>query len=421
MNLPIPTVLCALAALGMAGCGAGAAASKGPAPTPVTIATALAPGERALFRGPGSVAAAHTYKVGFEIAGRITSVRHDVGDRVGVGEVLATIDRSDYDAQFRAAAARAASARVAAAKAANGSRPQERTAADDAAAAAQAQLDRARAGARLARSNRARYDELFRDGNISAQQHDSIVAADNDAQAQVAAARAQLAQIRAQGSLVNSGSRREDLAAADADATAAAANADLAAVTLRKTTIVAPADAYVLTRSVEPGSEAQPGGIAFTLTDARDPDVLVAVPESKLGRIAPGTRAALFVEGRRSTGTVARIEPAADPATRTASVRIRVPGLRLRPGSVVDVALGERRVPGTAAVPIAAIVTAPDGSQSVAVFDRARATTVRRGVHVLDSQSDRALVTGIAPGTLVVGAGAQLVAPGTPVRVVSGS
>ncbi|GAC1547923.1 MAG: hypothetical protein NVS2B17_32420 [Candidatus Velthaea sp.] len=421
MNRPILAALAGLMALGASGCGTRAAASSHPVPTPVTVATALAPGERAIFRGPGSIAAAHTYKIGFELAGRITSVQHDVGDRVAAGDVLATIDRSDYEAQYRAAAARAASAHAAAAKAANGSRVQERASAGEATIAAQAQVDRAQAGARLAHLNRTRYDELFREGNISAQQHDSVVAADTDAAAGVAVARAQLAQARAQGSLVNSGARSEDVAAANADAAAAAANAELAAVTLRKTTIVSPAAAYVLTRAIEPGGEAQPGTIAFTLTDARDPDVIVAVPERKLDRIALGTPAQIFSSGPGRRGTVVRIEPAADAATRTANVRIRVPGLRTRPGSVVDVALGERRALGTAAVPLAAIVTAPDGSQSVVVYDAAHATTARHGVRLLDSEGERALVTGIAPGTVVVSAGAHLVSPGTPVRVVSGS
>ncbi|MGB8264786.1 MAG: biotin/lipoyl-binding protein, partial [Candidatus Velthaea sp.] len=80
------------------------------AATPVELATAAAPGTRAIYRGPGTVAAAHTYRIGFEIPGRVTSVRVDVGDRVAAGTVLATIDTSDYGAQYRAAAARAASA-----------------------------------------------------------------------------------------------------------------------------------------------------------------------------------------------------------------------------------------------------------------------------------------------------------------------
>lgn len=420
MNTPTTASLMALTLAALSACARPSAAAPQPV-IPVTVATAVALETRPLYEGPGSIVAAHTYRLGFEIAGRVASVRYDVGDRVAAGAILATIDPADYAAQYRAASARAASAHADAAKAAHGARTQERLAALDGVAGAQGQLGRAEAAARLAAANRRRYDELFGDGDVSGEQHDVTVAADSDAVAQVAAARAQLAQARAQNSLVAGGPRSEDLAAAVADAGAADAAAELAAVTLRKTAITAPADAYVQMRAIEPGSESQPGSVAFTLTDAREPETLVAVPESKLPLIAPGTRAIVTVGGNRYTGTVIRMEPAADVVTRTAQVRIRVPGLRARPGAVVDVALGGVRPRGDAAVPLASIVTAPDGSQSVAVFDAAHATTARRSVRVFETDGERALVGGIAPGTRVVSAGAHLVRPGAAVRVVSGS
>jgi HlyD family secretion protein len=420
MNRWISAALTGFVATALNGCAHPSEASTEEA-TPVTLATAAVPPERSVFTGPGSVTAAHVYHVGFEIAGRIVNVRHDVGDRVAPGEILASIDAADYGAQYRVARARETAALAAAAKAAGGARTQERTAAFDAAGAAQAQLDRSVTAARLARANRARYDQLFADGDVSAQQHDATVAADSDARAQVAAARAQLAQALAERSLVDSGTRHEDIAAANADAAAAMASADLAAVTLRKTTIASPADAYVLSRAIEPGSEAQPGGVAFTLVDARDPDAVVAVPERKLGAIAPGMAAVVMVDGVAHRGSVTRVEPAADTVTRTANVRVRIAGLRVRPGSVVEVALGAVQTPGDAAVPLAAVTTAADGSQSVAVYDAAHATTARRTVRVIDSDGDRALVTGVSPGTRIVSAGAHLVRPGEAVRVVSGS
>jgi HlyD family secretion protein len=361
------------------------------------------------------------YRVGFESAGRIAEVRHDVGDRVAAGEVLAVIDDADYAAQYRAAEARAAAAAAVAAKTSAGARNGERSAAFAAVGAAQAQLDRALTAARLAQANRGRYDQLFAGGDVSAQQHDAVVAADTDARAQVDAARAQLGQARAERSLVDGGSRREDIAAAEADARAAAASAELAAVTLRKTAIAAPAAAYVLSRAVEPGSEAQPGGVAFTLTDARDPDVIAAVPERTLPQIAPGTVAIVSAGGAVYHGRVMRIEPAADTVSRTAAVRVQVPGLRVRPGTVVDVALGTRRAAGDAAIPLAAVMTAADGSHTVAVFDPRLATTAPRAVRLIDTDGDRALVAGIRPGTRIVSAGADLVHAGDAVRVVSGS
>lgn len=408
----------ATAALALGGCAARAATTAAPATTPVTLATAVAPASRARYAGPGTVAPQHTYRVAFEIPGRVVAVNADVGDRVAAGAVLATIDGSDYAAQARAADARALEAAAGAAKARNGARAQERVAADEAVTAASAQLDRALAAQRLADTNRARFDGLYANGDVAALQHDQMVASARDADAAVNAARAQLAQAQAQRSLVHEGPRGEDLAAAAAEASAASAGADLARVTLGKTRIVAPADAYVQQRDVEPGNAAQPGASAFVLVDARDPDVLVAVPETRLDGIAPGTRAVVRSGERAYAGRVTRVEPDADPGSRTAQVRVRVAALRARGGAVVDVTLGTERGAGDASIPLASVVTGPTGATSVLVYDAAARAATARAVRVVSGDADRALVSGIAPGTRVVRAGAALVKPGARLTVV---
>lgn len=412
--------LLTVAVLATSGCAARAAATSPPQPTPVTLATALAPAERSLYEGPGSIAPAHVYRIAFEIPGRVVAVNADVGDRVPAGTILAALDRSDYEAQARTAQARALEADAGARKARNGARLQERLAADDAVAAAQAQFDRASTAQRLAQANAARFDALYASGDVAAQQHDQTVAAADDAAAAVAAARAQLAQAQAQRALLREGTRSEDVAATTAQARAARASADLAGVTLAKTSVTAPVDAFVEQRAVEPGSDAQPGATAFVLIDARTPDVLIAVPESRLDRIAVGTEASVRIAGRRWRGTVTRIEPDADAATRTAQVRVGVPGLRARSGAVVDVALGSRTGTGDASVPLGAIVSDTSGGSSVLVYDAVRAVAVRRAVRVVSGDGERAEVAGIAPGTRVVRAGASLVKPGAPLTVVPG-
>jgi HlyD family secretion protein len=418
MSRPSLALLAAVT-LATSGCAARVAASattKTPA-TPVTLAIARAPGSQALYTGPGGVAPAHIFRVAFEIAGRVNAVNADVGDRVAAGSVLAALDRADYSAQVRTAEARALEAEAGARKASDGSRPQERLAADDAVAAAEAQLDRA-ITAQLAQSNADRFEPLYASGDIAAQQQDQTVATARDARAAVAAARAQLAQAEAQRALVHEGMRPEDVAATSAAARAALASADFARVTLAKTSIVAPADAYVQQRAVEPGSDAQAGTLAFVLIDARTPDVLIAVPESRLDGIVAGTGAIVRTPGRTYRGTIARIEPDADAATRTAQVRVRVPGLRARSGAIVDVSLGARTIEAQASVPLGAIVADPSGGSSVLVYDPVHALARRREVRVISGDGERAQIAGIAPGTRVVRAGASLIKPGAPLTVV---
>jgi multidrug resistance efflux pump len=416
----LPIALPTLAALALGGCAARAATVSAPPSTPVTLAIASAPAARAQYAGPGTIAPQHVYHIAFEIPGRVVAVNADVGDRVAAGTVLAAIDVSDYAAQARAADARALGASAAAAKAHNGARMQERVAADQSVSAAQALLDRALAAQHLADANRSRYDALYASGDVAASLHDQTIAAARDTAAAVSAARAQVTQAQAQRSLVRDGTRGEDLVSSAAEASAARAAADLARVTLGKGRIVAPADAFVQQRDIERGSSAQPGTSAFVLVDARDPDVIVAVPEARLDGIAPGSVATVRAAGRSYRGRVTRVEPNADPASRTAQVRIHAPSLRARSGAIVDVALGAAHIAGDASIPLASLVTDPTGATSVLVYDPATRSAARRGVRVVSGDADRALVAGIAPGTRVVRAGAALVKPGAALTVVPG-
>jgi HlyD family secretion protein len=412
----LPATLALAASAVLAGCAHTEVRAQERVATPIAIETARQPAPAAIYRGPGTVQAAHTYRVGFEISGRVGAVNVDVGDRVRAGEVLASIDASDYRAQYEAAQARVAVADAAALKARNGARPEERLEAQEALAARQAALDRALAARDLAAKNDARSQSLVVDGDVPVAQADGTHAALLDAEAQVRAARADLAAAQQALNVVRTGTRDEDLRAAAGDAAAARANAQLALVTLAKSSIVAPADAFVQSRAIEPGDDAQPGTVAFVLTSAAEPDVVVNVPETRLGALRPGTPASIDTGTSTVRGAVTRIEPSADSATHSALVRIHPAGPRLQPGSVVEVVLGSRPLHG-ASVSAGALIES-GGSFSVDVFDAAGGTVVRRSVRVLDTDGDRAVVSGLAPGERVVVAGQHDVVPGEAVRVV---
>lgn len=261
---------------------------------------------------------------------------------------------------------------------------------------------------------------MLASGDVAAQAADIAHVALVDARAQLAVARAQLASAEHTRALVDAGPRDEDRTSAIADARGARANVALERTTVAKAAILAPADAYVLSRETELGSDATPGAVVFVLTeDAASPDVRVDVPERYVAELSPGESAIVTLAGRAIRGRIARIEPAADPNSRTATVRIALPQLHARPGTVVDVALAPRHDVG-ASVPLGAIVTHGDASY-VETYDAVRATVARRVVRTIAALDDRANVTGIAPGTPVVVMGQHEAEPGDRVRVVTGS
>ena len=372
MRTSIKLLLLGASAVIVSGC---AARASSPAARGLGIAVEhpQTPETTAIYEGPGSISPAHTYQVSFEVPGRIARVNYDVGDRVAAGAVLATLDANDYAAQAGAASAQAQFA------------PN----------AAKAQLDRAQAAATLAHANYLRAQDLYSTGAISAQARDAAVAAEHDALGQVDAARAQLTQ---------SG--------------AALANAQYAQIMLGKTVLRSPAEVLVQKRAIEPGDTASPDVTAFTLISAGTPDVLVAVPERVRAAIQVGTTASVLSGGRRFRGIVSRAEPAADELSRTAQVRVRVPGLHVPVGSVVDVQLGAAQTHGLS-LPLGAVMTDPSGRTSVEVYDSFSNTLTARPVRVVSNAGDRVIVSGVTTSDAVVTQGQYEAKPGDRVHVVS--
>jgi multidrug efflux pump subunit AcrA (membrane-fusion protein) len=412
------SVLLGVGAFALSGCSRDAeAAVKQPAP--IAVESAQAAGTIAIYRGPGTAAATHVYRVGFEIGGRVSEIGADTGDRVAAGSTLAALDATDERAQFDSASARAASARASLQKALTGARPQERAQAAQIVDAAQANVARAQAALDLARANDARMRSLLVQGDVSQQQADTARTALLDAQGALLAAQAQAGQARQGASLIEAGERDEDKQLASAEANAAKANLALAAAALRKTRITAPADAFVQSRSVERGDQVSAGAVAFVLVDAAPSDVLVDLPERLASTVQVGTPVTIRSEGKTYAGRVYRVEPSADDATRTVRLRVRVSGATIRPGAVLDVAIGERALHG-ASVPANAVLQQGSGT-AVLVYDEKAGTVARRAVEIVSAQGERTVVDGVRPGERVVVAGQYAVSPGDAVRIASGS
>ena len=153
---PRLAVAVVFAATLLAGCGAEVETAEAPRPVLVTHPTATGNGASAFA---GDVRARQESPLSFRVGGNLVERRVDVGDRVRRGELLAVLDAGDLQAQARAAQAQLA--------------------------AAQAELGRARA-------DQARYAKLGKDQLVSRSTIDAHNAAAAAAQAQVNAARANL-------------------------------------------------------------------------------------------------------------------------------------------------------------------------------------------------------------------------------------
>ncbi len=153
--------------------------------------------------------------------------------------------------------------------------------------------------------------------------------------------------------------RQAQAAVKQAEANAAQAKAAVALIELqlKKTTVKAPIDGVLMTRNLEVGEIAAPGGIVMTIGQLENMKLVVYVPEDRYGKIAVGQKVTIAVDsypGQVFDGSVARIANQAEYTPRNVqtvegrestvyAVEIVVPNAdsQLKPGMPADVTFVE--------------------------------------------------------------------------------
>jgi RND family efflux transporter MFP subunit len=89
----------------------------------------------------------------------------------------------------------------------------------------------------------------------------------------------------------------------------------------------APIDGVVASRSVSVGDVVAPGLPLFVVIDPRSLRLEASVPAASVGDVHPGGAVTVEVQGYTEpfTGTIARVAPAVDPATRQLSLLVDIP------------------------------------------------------------------------------------------------
>ena len=349
----VAVVLVAVAAwISMRGGDAPAAAPAAQVP----VVTVTSPGQSVVSRtvtATGSLGARVDMPVGVVgEGGMVARVLVQPGDWVRAGQVLAVIERSVQVEQVRSLAAQVEVARADA-------------------KLAQAQLDRAKA--------------LVGRGFISAADIDQRTATRDAANARVSVAITQLAEQRARTGRLD---------------------------------IRAPASGLVLTRAVEPGQIVGSGsGVLFRMAKDGEMELLAQVAEGDLPTLRVGNSATVIPVGGKDqyVGRVWQVSPVVDPQTRQGIARIAVPyHAAIRPGgfAAVTITSGSGSAP---LLPESAVQSDPKGSYVYVV--NGKNMVERRDVTVGQVSDAGVAVTGGIAGTekIVTSAGAFLT-PGQKVK-----
>lgn len=279
--------------------------------------------------------------LGFRVSGRIASLAVDEGGAVKPGDVLATLDAEPFEQAVAAAEAELGALKANLAKLKAGNRPTE-------IAQARAVHDERLADLKNAELAYERARQLRPNGTISQANLDEAGANKSAAAARASSAREAL-------TLLEEGSRIEDIDAAEAQVRAAEAKLESARTSLADTRLAAPSAGTVLSRVREVGAIVAPSDMVFVVSLNEPVWVRAYVSEPDLGRVHPGMVVEVTSDSAPDhpyKATVGFISPVAEftpksvetPELRTDLVyRLRIvvdkPGPDLRQGMPVTVHL----------------------------------------------------------------------------------
>ena len=302
----------------------------------------------------GTIRARREAEIGFRAGGRIATREVDLGARVAAGQVLARLDPADLALAVRSA---------------------------------EADLAGAEAQAVQARADAARSAILRAQGWTAAAADEAKQAADRSAAERVAAARAAL---------------------------------QLARNRLDYGMLRAPADAVVTAVLADPGTVVAEGQPVLRLAEAGAMEADMALPEAAAAQLA-GATATVTAWARPELAMPASLRelaPAADPKLRTYAARFAIadPPPWLAYGMTATVRLARAGGEPLAAIPASALADRA-GQPIVWVIDPEGGAPQARPVGLRRLGADRALVSGLREGELVIGLGVQKLDAASRVRV----
>ncbi len=213
-----------------------------------------------------------------------------------------------------------------------------------------------------------------------------------------------------------------DVESAEAAWRAAAARRAQAQNRLGDATVRASVPGVIATRYVQGGDRVADGDPLFRLVNTRQLEFEATVPSEYVQQIKPGAAVELTITGYTAgtvTGRVARVNAAADPATRQVKVYVTVDNANgaLVGGLFASGSLVTHQQKDVLAIPTAAIRV--DGAKNwVMVLDHGR--LARRDVTpgLADEAQDRVEISaGLAAGDTVVAGALEGLVPGRPVIV----
>lgn len=338
-----------------------ACSKPAPAPEPVRAVKLFTVGASPVsssYEYAGEVRSRVESRLGFRVAGKIIKRQAEVGQRVKAGQILAQLDPQDY--KLAADSARAA------------------------VAAAVTNRD-------LAAADFKRFQGLKEQNFISGAELDRREAALKAAEAQVAQAQAQLANVGNQVGYAN---------------------------------LVADVSGVITAVEAEVGQVVSAGSPVVRIAQDGPRDVVFSVPEDKIASVAVGTvhqvRGWAADAAAPQNAKVRELAASADPLTRTYQAKLALEASAKWPLGATVYVLPSGAAPVGAAIklPTSALMQSAQGASQVWLLNKAAMTVSPMNVQVLTADGNEAVIgAGLKSGDSIVSAGIHVLAPGQKVTI----
>ena len=390
---------------------------------PVAVSTARAVSREvpAFVQATGSLVAEETSDVASQASGQVVSTPVNVGAFVRQGDVVARLN--DRDARLRLQQAQAAVGQAVAAvrqaEARLGLQPggsfQASTIPE--VRASGSNLEQAQAELRLAEANEKRYRSLVESGDVAMATYDQYRTARDTARAQVNAARQQL-----EVAINTARQSNQAVQSAQAGVESARAAVAIAQKAVADAVIRAPYAGYISNRPVAVGEYVTPSSVVATVLRTNPIKLQLLVPEADAPHLSPGMGVSLEVDAfrdRKFAGSVSAVNPAIDPASRSATIEALVqnPDNALRSGMFATARIARQGGTRSVYVPRAAVLSDPN-TQSYRVFVIEGDTAKLRVVQIGTEEGDLIqILSGVEADEPVATANLQQLFEGARVRV----
>lgn len=266
------------------------------------------------------------------------------------------------------------------------------------------------------------------DPTAIADQSTSAKIAVTNAQAQLNIAEREHSRVQAlekAGAIAQRDVEQAEKAVVSAQAALSAAKAQLASANkqLGNTTLRAPFSGVVSEKLVATGDVVQPGTAIYTIVDPSTLELQATIPADAIGLVHIGLPVKFSITGypnQKFTGTVTRINPSADPATRQIRIYAEIPN---QGQTLVGGLYAEGRIASVLKTGISLPNDAVDKRMITPAVERVRRGVVERVPVTLGPADEAAgvvqIVAGVNAGDTVLRGSAKEIALGTKIQFIA--